>query len=529
MAFAPAGDLATQSLSLEWRPAIEVLLLFGGLAIVALAGWTLSRSMRHALAVLVTIAAAMQVANAVAPSLLGRELNLYWDLQHVPHLLPLFLDVASVRQIAIGIPLVVLTIAAVLFAVTASLKALNDLFRAHRGSAAALAGAAMLALASAALPSAPVSGRLSRSLDHQLHRLAASWDIAHGRGAAYLGLLGAEPGAAADLARLHGRDVYLVFFESYGAVVFDDPGFRAEIAPALRQFETGLAAAGFTLRSGLIGSPTYGGGSWLAHGTLVSGSRLGDQTLYDLMQMSGRPALPRRMAAAGYHTVNVMPGIKKPWPEGAFWGFDEPLYASSLGYQGPSFGWFEIPDQFTLGSAAAARRRSAAAPVFMQVVLVSSHTPFHPVPPYLPSWEDAGRFATAAGVDALVRSQPDWSHLEVPYVQSIIYDLKVLQEWMAQLVPDQSLVIILGDHQPPAFVGGIRHSWNVPIHIASRDPELVRLLAGPDFSDGAFPTASVGGMEGFLQRFLEAYSAPVRPAGDANMAAGEGGTHPAAR
>ncbi len=36
-----------------------------------------------------------------------------------------------------------------------------------------------------------------------------------------------------------------------------------------------------------------------------------------------------------------MPGIKKPWPEGAFLGFERDYFAADLGYHGPPFGWFD--------------------------------------------------------------------------------------------------------------------------------------------------------------------------------------------
>src|SRR5438876_5302695 len=140
-----------------------------------------------------------------------------------------------------------------------------------------------------------------------------------------------------------------------------------------------------------------------------------------------------------------MPGIKAPSPEARAWGFDREVYAAELGYLGPSFGWFAIPDQFTLDRAAAIRTAlGSEAPVFTQIVLVSSHIPFSPVPPYLADWADSGTFATvpAAAWDEVYR-QPEWSAFAPYYLKSLQYDFTVLGDWLAKRLPGNALVILL--------------------------------------------------------------------------------------
>ena len=130
-------------------------------------------------------------------------------------------------------------------------------------------------------------------------------------------------------------------------MALDDPAYRRVLDPALADFASTVDGAGYTLLSSRLVSPVFGGGSWLAHGTLASGIKL-DQLANELLLNGHRLTLPRYLAAAGYRTVEVMPGIKKPDPEAAFWGFDAHYFDADLGYAGPPFGWFNIPDQFTL-------------------------------------------------------------------------------------------------------------------------------------------------------------------------------------
>jgi hypothetical protein len=291
-------------------------------------------------------------------------------------------------------------------------------------------------------------------------------------------------------------------------VALDEPAYRAVLDPALGNFAATVQQAGYHLVSSRLVSPTYGGGSWLAHGTLASGLKL-DPLLNELVLNGDRKGLPRYMAAAGYHTVELMPGIKKPYPEGAFWGFDAHYYAAELGYTGPQFGWFGIPDQFTLAQFSTRELTPGHGPLFAQIVLVSSHTPFAPVPPYLTDWRDAGTFATVPQTDwARIYAPPDWNNLDRPYLDSIAYDLQSLSAWLAQL-DGSPLVIILGDHQPPELTTGTDHPWTVPIYLLARDPDLVQPFAALGYGTGAAPPPQTQpeGMETFLDAFLTAYGA----------------------
>jgi hypothetical protein len=238
-----------------------------------------------------------------------------------------------------------------------------------------------------------------------------------------------------------------------------------------------------------------------------SGIRL-DQLTSRLLLESDRRSLPRYMAAAGYRTVEVMPGIKKAVAEEKFWGFDKSYYAADLGYDGPAFGWFEIPDQYTL-KVFAEREKHSAQPLFAQIVLVSSHTPFYPVPPYVADWNDAGPYNSIGKAEwDRIYGQPDWDRLEAPYRESVAYDFDVLGDFIAGKVADGTLVVILGDHQPPAFISGDKQPWTVPIHILAKDPALLAPFVGQGYTPGASPAqqAPYLAMETFLPAFLDGFS-----------------------
>eukprot|EP01035_Chromulina_nebulosa_P048711 gene48711-66128_t len=112
-----------------------------------------------------------------------------------------------------------------------------------------------------------------------------------------------------------GRDVIVVFIESYGRSAVEDPRYSPLIAPRLAAMEQQIAGRGYRSASGWTVSPTVGGLSWLAHGTFLSGLWVDSQARYDRLMISQRPSLNRLFRDAGWKTTAVMPAITMDWPE----------------------------------------------------------------------------------------------------------------------------------------------------------------------------------------------------------------------
>jgi hypothetical protein len=419
--FLPTRGAVTHGLAVEWRPSAELAGLFFVVATAALARPQLvaARGVAFTLAFLVVAAALLNLADAATPSLLGRDLNLYWDLQHLPSLIGLARESAGLWSVASATALVFgavsLVVASAYWIWRKVLVALTD--RRIAIGVAILLGVTLDVTAFVPAEQRPLATGLGVDIVRPVAALARALRTPAG-GDGPLPAALATPGPPnSDLAGLKRRDVYLVYIESYGTIVFDTPEFRSALRGSLAQFEAAVRGSGYTIASNRLVSPTFGGGSWLAHATLASGVRLDDPILYARLLGSGRKLLPGYFKDTGWRAVDVMPGIKAPSPEARAWGFDREIYAAELDYHGPSFGWFAIPDQFTLDRVTAIRSAlGSEPPVFTQIVLVSSHTPFSPVPPYLADWEDAGAFATvsSAAWEEIYR-QPDWTALAPGY------------------------------------------------------------------------------------------------------------------
>ncbi|HEX4615720.1 MAG TPA: hypothetical protein VH230_07370 [Stellaceae bacterium] len=510
--FLPARDPVTHSLAVEWRPSAELAGVLFLIAMTALVSPRLvaRRGFAFVLALLVVGAALLNLADAAIPSLLGRDLSLYWDLQHVPSLFGLARDSAGLWSASVATALL---FAAVSLVVTGAYWIWRSVLATLADRRIAIGAAVLLGVALDVTSFLPAEQRpLATALGADIVRHAAGFERGwRAQAEARLPLpaaLASSGPPGSTLTGLKRRDVYLVYIESYGTTVFDTPEFRSALRGSLSEFESSLRAAGYTMASNRLVSPTFGGRSWLAHATLASGVRLDDPLLYSQLLRSGRKMLPGYFKDAGWRAIEIMPGIKTPDPEARAWGFDRDVYAAELGYHGPSFGWFAIPDQFTLERAAEIREAlGSETPVFTQIVLVSSHIPFSPVPPYLADWRDAGAFSTVPS-DAWeeIFRPPDWTVLTPGYLKSLKYDFAVLGDWLAKHLPGTGLIILLGDHQPPV-VGGEIQQWTVPVHVLSRDPDLVAPFVAAGYVAGLVPppTPPPKGMETFLPSFLAAF------------------------
>lgn len=314
------------------------------------------------------------------------------------------------------------------------------------------------------------------------------------------------------LAGLQGKDVLVVFVESYGRVAVEDPQIAPGVTAVLDDGNTRLAAAGVTARSAFLTSPTFGGISWLAHSTLESGLWVDSQQRYDQLMSSGRPTLISTFGAAGWRTVLDVPANQRDWPEATtFYHADQVYDSRNVGYAGPAFGFATIPDQYTLAFLQRTELAPASRPpVYAEVDLQTSHTPWVPLPS-LVDWAAVGDGSVFTGQPELSPAVDDvWadpSSVRAAYGKTIEYSLSALISFVLTYGDGDLVVVALGDHQPAPIVSGDGAGHDVPVTIISRDPAVAEATAGWGWPPGLHPPpdAPVWRMDAFRDRFLAAF------------------------
>ncbi len=103
---------------------------------------------------------------------------------------------------------------------------------------------------------------------------------------------------------------------------------------------------------------------------------------------------------------------------------------------------------------------------------------------------------------------PDFANASEAYVRSINYDFEVLKRYICDYVHDDSLVILLGDHQPVGEVSGPQAGRGVPVHVISRDPAFVEPFLARGYVRGIRPRLDEPRppMEEFLVILLRSFS-----------------------
>ncbi|MBP2478723.1 hypothetical protein JOF53_007595 [Crossiella equi] len=314
------------------------------------------------------------------------------------------------------------------------------------------------------------------------------------------------------LGALRGKDVLVVFVESYGRDALDNPALAPAITPLLDNGSRELAELGYRSRSGFLTSPTAGGGSWLAQATLLSGLWIDNQQRYQTLVASDRRTLTSAFHDAGWRSIGVVPGITRAWPEGEFFGYDRIYAAADLGYRGPRFGFATAPDQFTLSTFQRAERTPGdRTPVMAAIPLVTSHVPWTPTPALLP-WDGLGdgsvydSMPSGGGPPAglLGRSQ---EQVRADYRTSLSYTLSTLVSYVRTHGDDDLVLLFLGDHQPNQAVTGTGASRDVPVTVVSKVPVVEARSAEWGWTEGLRPGAGapVWPMHTFRDRFLAAF------------------------
>jgi hypothetical protein len=335
--------------------------------------------------------------------------------------------------------------------------------------------------------------------------------------------------------------LYLVVLESYGSFLSDGT-LSQPYDRLMEQVHDSLYATGWHAVTARSRAPVFGGLSWLSVATLLMGTPVDHQPTFEAFRSSlpRYPHLVWFLQRQGYRTgllqppVRARPGIHVLNP----YRFDTTFYLQDLGYEGPAYGWGIVPDQYSLAVAHDQFVRSGEAPFFLLFETVTTHGPWdRSPPPILANPQDFNRTdgpapEAAASASSFDRATPPEPHSQSGRIFRLLrYDWRVLTEYLRTQAPTNSLVVVVGDHQP--YVAQDT-SFATPIHVLSRDEALVRRFDPFGFSSGLQSTAAAAplhhaGLYSLLVRVLTAHDyaqkggtvgplPPYRPEG-ANRAA----------
>ena len=287
-------------------------------------------------------------------------------------------------------------------------------------------------------------------------------------------------------------NVYLLFVESYGSVLYKRPDWRGPYIEKLQSEEKRLTAGGFHFASTFSVSPTWGGGSWLAYTSTIFGLHVGSHPQYLTLKERYQTKVPRYpdlgtyMRSQGYHyfwTTSLSDELgDKQWTAyKGFYGVDEWLRYSDLNYDGAGYGWGPAPpDQYTLAYARDVAMADQEKPLLMFYLTQNSHFPFQPLPAMVEDWHDLDLpKPTPAAVEV---ESIGHAELRATYFAAIMYDLDMLTDFILNHADEDAVFVLVGDHQPPS-VSRRSDGYETPVHVISRDAAFIANLDQYGFVD----------------------------------------------
>jgi phosphoglycerol transferase MdoB-like AlkP superfamily enzyme len=308
-------------------------------------------------------------------------------------------------------------------------------------------------------------------------------------------------------------DVYLILLESYGSVLYSKEHFRSPYLVFLDGFEETIASQGWSSMSMVSESPTWGGGTWISYTSLLFGLQIREQrqyeTLHQTYQRIPYPNLGRYFHTQGYKYVWVSPIQQRISPEREmadrnFFGVDQWITLETMDYHGPLYGWGPSPpDQYTFG-VMGDFLGSQEQPVFMVYLTQNSHYPWTPLPPWMPDWHVfAGLNPQGEGLAQGSGKPHVFRESRQNYLNAMEYTFKALGEFITGLKDSNAIIVLIGDHQPPA-VSYKGDGYGTMLHIISQDDAFLKTFQDYGFTGGLLLDDSQEELahEGFYSLFV---------------------------
>lgn len=303
---------------------------------------------------------------------------------------------------------------------------------------------------------------------------------------------------------LERPNIYFLFIESYGRAIGTKKWAVDSYVPAIQGIGDTLDAAGWHSASAYSLAPILGGRSWLSFTTAITGVRVGTHVQFNQLieTYPDYPHIFRYLSSQGYQTVRLTTfsqAKKSPKnvndTQARFFDFDLWMEHGAFPYTGFEYDFHGgIPDQFALSYAnEVATGDSVEGPIAMFFITMASHAPWFPPPPIRDGWQALNEITTDPHhieiPDSVTRRYDRFmarldQDIGVRYINAILYDLRAVSHFIREEADENSIFIVLGDHQPPMLTYYEGDGLEVPVHIIAKDSSFIESLSTYGFQAG---------------------------------------------
>ncbi len=284
-------------------------------------------------------------------------------------------------------------------------------------------------------------------------------------------------------------NVYLIFVESYGSVLYRKEGLKSSFYKNLKEYQRTLKTNGFSIGSNFSNAINSGGKSWFGYTSSFTGIKIENQRQYDhlVYDHPDYPHLIRYFNFQGYDTyrMNTIRDEKTRHliPFAAyekFYNFDHWIKYEDIPYEGQTAKEFStIPDQYALNYFKNNLILNSNKPSFLFFITMSSHSPWINAVPFVEDWNTLDQlnldYEKPTGLLPGFDSKA--------YLKAMNYQWDYLVDFMIKNEEENAVYILIGDHQPP-LITGLKDGYATPLHIISKNKEFVNAFYEDGFQNG---------------------------------------------
>jgi hypothetical protein len=319
-------------------------------------------------------------------------------------------------------------------------------------------------------------------------------------------------------------DIYLLFVESYGRLLYESPELRTSYLRCMDSCESVLLGKGLNAATGFSISPVSGGQSWVSYSTVLFGYNIRNQGTFNSLlknpAMARYDNLFRVLNQNGYRTyrLNAMPqasNLEVPWETySQFYSIDRWINFSDLNYTGRLYGFGPSPpDQYSINFAGRYIDRDSPGPCALFFITQTTHNPFYCPDSLASDWQSLNDEPDSVSFHASVfLKKPRISD----YAKAVHYDLSALIQFITNVPDSNTIFILIGDHQPP-LITSTKDGFETPVHIISRNKDFTRAFMQFGFREGmkadekAIPIRHEGIYSMFMREFVHCYGTDHSP------------------
>ena len=319
-------------------------------------------------------------------------------------------------------------------------------------------------------------------------------------------------------------DIYLLFVESYGKLLYESPALRASYLRCMDSCESVLLGNGLNAATGFSTSPVSGGQSWVSYTSVLFGYNIRNQGTFNSLlknpAMAHYDNLFRVLNQNGYKTfrLNAIPpssNLEMPWETySRFYSIDKWINFSDLNYSGRLYGFGPSPpDQYSINFAGQYINKSSAGPRALFFITQTTHNPFYSPDSLSRDWQSLNSKPDSITFHASVLFKKPRIK---DYAKAVHYDLSALVQFITNVPDSNAIFILIGDHQPPVITSA-NDGFETPVHIISRNKDFTRTFTQFGFREGmkadekAVPIRHEGIYSMFMREFVRFYGTDHSP------------------